>query len=346
VSRKKILLSTIHASDNYGSVLQAACLTRALSVHGAVEVLDHRPLMLNLGYYQDCLPYQVLRKRANPDVAAFIRKHRRMVQSQHELLRLTHRAWRTPGAERYEPYDVAVVGSDEVWSSLWGDSRQFFLADAPDSVRRIAYGVSVGRSSQIGRAEEVPSWLQRFDALLARDAKTERLCIAAGRPPDGIVCDPVLLVDPDQLIGLASDRPRPAPSYTLLYTEACRDDPRVTAGLAAIDAPSTLVSVGFPYPGAQSVIDADAQGFVRLMVDADLVVTSMFHGVVVGLALGKPLVVLDHPAKRAKIDDLLTRTGAEVTASGEGFRVIGAAPGVDGFRAESVRSLADAMEAT
>ena len=106
-----ISLSTIHGSDNYGAVLQASCLAHCLAEHGTVEVLDHRPMILNLGYLQDCLPYQVLRKRVNPQFAAFLRKHARMGRVHDELLPLGPRVRRRPEPADYGRADVAVVGS-------------------------------------------------------------------------------------------------------------------------------------------------------------------------------------------------------------------------------------------
>ena len=343
-TRPRVLLSTIHASDNYGSVLQAAALSRFLSEHADVEVLDHRPLMLNLGYYQDCLPYQVLRRRLNPDVAAFVRKHRALVRSQRALLPLGPRRRRTPRQDDYAGFDAVVVGSDEVWSGLWGDSRQFFLADAPDAIRRIAYAVSVGRSDRIGRSDDVRDWVHRFDHVLARDAKTEALCADLGRPADGIACDPVMLVDPSTIRSLAAPGAVPPRPYTLVYTEGCRADDRVDKGIASAGVPTPLVSVGFPFPGAVDRIDADVQEFVALAGGASAMVTSMFHGVVVGLTLGKTTVVLDRDNKRAKIDDLLRRVDASVVAEGEGFRVVDGAPGIEDLRQASAAALRASLE--
>ena len=339
---RRILLSTIHASDNYGSVLQATCLATALGQFGDVHVLDHRPPRVNIGYAQDWLPYQVLRRRRNPDFRSFVGKHRRMTQAQRRLP-LTRRAWRG-GPSSFEGYDTAVVGSDEVWSGLWGDVPAYFLAGAPESTRRVAYAVSAGRGSTMGRSSKVPEWLAAFDAIHPRDENTADLCRTVGVDPGEVVCDPVMLVEPDVLVGMARpDWPAASKPYTLIYAEQCRFDERVDGILRAVDGPSDLLSIGFPYPGARSVIDAGLPEFVAAVAGADLVVTSMFHGLVTGLSLGKTVALMQHPAKAKKVNDLIRRVNAVDVAEGTGFRVVAPSPEVATFRASSQAALATAM---
>ncbi len=320
----RIVLSTIHASDNYGSVLQASCLARALDRYGTVRVLDHRPAVLNVGYLQDSLPYQPLRRRFNPDVAAFARKHRRMLASQRVLLPLTPRVRGRVSGRHYEGIDVAVVGSDEVWSDLWGNQDQFFLAQAPETVRRIGYAVSVGRSEQFPEAGRHGA-INRFDTVLVRDRRTAALCESAGRLADATVADPVLLANPAWLTEIAASHEdvRPTGPYTLIYLESCRGDDRIGAAISTADAPTQVVSVGFPSPGAVSRIDADTSEFVSLVAGAELVITNMFHGVLTSLALARPVAVLDHPSKRAKVTDLLDAVGADGTWSGSSSEISG-----------------------
>jgi hypothetical protein len=335
--QRRILLSTIHASDNYGSVLQATCLAAVLAEFGEVDVLDYRPWRVNAGYAQDWLPYQVLRRRSNREFVQFIGKHRKMREAQRKL-QLTKRVWR-PGPGNYAEYDTVVVGSDEVWSGLWGNVPAYFLADAPAGVRRVAYAVSAGRSSTLGRSPNVPEWLANIDVVHPRDASTARLCIESGITPDEVVCDPVMLVDPADLLAMAEPGVRPAGPYTLIYAEGCRFDERVGHIVRAIGAPESLVSIGFPYPTSHSVVNAGIPEFLGAVSGAELVVTSMFHGVVSGLSLGKTVAVMQHPAKVMKIADLIQRVGAVTLAEGDGFVVVAPAPGLEQFRASSRSAL-------
>lgn len=339
MSRRRILLTTIHASDNFGSVLQATCLVRALSAHGDVDVLDVRPLRSNLGYAQDWLPYQVLRRRVNPEFAEFFGKHRQMRRAWQELP-LTGRV-RWPRQVDYSGYDAVVVGSDEVWSGLWGNVPPYFVANAPDSVRRVAYAVSAGRSATLGRSSDVPAWVGRFHAVLPRDANTALLCRSVGVEPGPVVCDPVMLTPPNELlsIGAASTVGK---ASTVLYLEACRRDPRVDEVVRVTGASPELTSVGFPYPGAASRIDARLDDFVASIAGADVVITSMFHGVVTALTLGKTVAVLTHPAKAMKVDDLLGRVG-EVVHRADGFVLVQPSGAIEGFRVNSRAALSAAF---
>lgn len=338
---RRILLSTIHASDNYGSVLQASCLVDVLGEFGDVSVLDYRPVRVNVGYAQDWLPYQVLRRRINPQFLDFGRKHRRLVAARRELP-LTDRVWR-PRPDHFQGYDAVVVGSDEVWSGLWGNVPSYFLADVPATARRVAYAVSVGRSEAIGRSDQVPEWLRAFDAIHPRDARTADLCRQTGVEPGAVVCDPVVLVDPDRLRARGREVARVRRPYTALYFERCDRDARIDAILAATESPRALLSVGFPYPDATPAIDADLDEFVGTIAGAELVITSMFHGVVTGLTLGKPVAVLEHPAKSQKVRDFLDRVQAKELLAGDGFTVVAPTGDLEQFREASRAALRSAM---
>ena len=340
--RPRIGLLTIHGSDNFGSVLQAACLAGELEAFGDVEVIDHRPLTLNLGYYQDLLPYQLLRRRLNPDVGGFFSKNRKMAACRDDMLPLGDRLWRKPGADVFGRYDLLVVGSDEVWSTRWGRQTQFLFDGAPDDVARISYAASIGRSSEVAGGDDVGVLLHKFSSVLARDQPTADACARAGRPVDSIVCDPVLLVDPSTLVSLAT--PATGPASTLLYHESCRADPRIDRAIELAGGPERVVSFGFPSPGREAEMAVDSRDYVGMIDHADLVVTSMFHGVITALALGKRLAILSQASKRQKVDDLLARVGAVVTEQSDDITVVSAAPGVDEFRQHSQRALTAAVE--
>ena len=339
--RPRIGLLTIHGSDNFGSVLQASCLAQALGRHGDVEVIDHRPLTLNLGYYQDLLPYQVLRRTLNPDLVSFARKHRRMLRCQDEMLPLGPRLRRRPGGDVFGSYDLVVVGSDEVWSTRWGSQPQFLFTGAPPDTPRIAYAASVGRSSAVAGGDAAADELGRFSSVLVRDGATERAVADLGRPADAVVCDPVLLADPDDLRALAP--PVHTGRSTVIYAESCRHDERIGRAIKLAGASRHAVSVGFPSPGYSSRVAADARDFVGMVAEAELVVTSMFHGVVTALALGRPVAILAQESKRQKVEDLLARVDAEVTAQEGDITVVSSAPGVEAFRASSRAHLDQAV---
>jgi hypothetical protein len=249
--------------------------------------------------------------------------------------------WR-PAERHYESNDTTVVGSDEVWSDLWGNVPGYFLADAPASTYRLAYAVSAGRSESLGASDHVPRWLEAFDAIHPRDSSTSELCVRTGATPGEVVCDPVMLVDPEWLRSLGTSGTSRA-GYTLVYSEYCRRDLRINRIIEATGAPSRLLSVGFPYPGSEVVIGTGLSGFIGAVANAELIVTSMFHGLVTGLCLGKPVAILQHPAKAKKVSDLIARVEAQIVDEGSGYVVVEPTSKVDLFRNSSNAALAAAL---
>ena len=74
-------------------------------------------------------------------------------------------------------YDAIVVGSDQVWTSLYDGEAVYFLGWKPEfKGRRISYAACSAHSSVVGqRARVLKHLLERFDIITVRDNTTAHL---------------------------------------------------------------------------------------------------------------------------------------------------------------------------
>ena len=336
----KLALYTIFRCTNYGAVLQALALARtlrALPGVASVDVLNHR---------MDPRDNHLLGKITNPETPWFQRWRnrrkfaKRYLQSDRfevrraktvrlidEAVRPTARLYRSPDELRgLPPYDVVVVGSDQIWNPLLNTDfgrNQYLATDLPEGQARVAYAASFGIS-------ELPpefrgayrAAIAKFRAVTCREESGARICEALlGTRPE-VVLDPTLLLDAAVWTDLAADRlqavPRGALAAYWVRTPTQADVDALAACARRAGAPLRLMSAG-PLPRLDlppevvPVVDADPLDFVAEIAGASAVVTDSFHGLQFATVFRKPFVALgaldDPRANASRLVDFGARYG-------------------------------------
>ncbi len=311
----RVGILTLHCGGNYGAVLQAYSLARAVREAGHdVEVVDYRTQTGIAHYRRERLPFNPETKRSQPLFGAhavkawkndrFIERHTPLspdsFRSPSELVRYASR------------YDVAVAGSDQIWdlTTERGLETCFFLDWAdPTTTARISYGPSVGPTTELGpHAETLVPLLRGFDAISVRDDGSVALVHAAtGRVPEKVL-DPTFLVDFEDVLR----RPRRRRPYLALYGYV--RNPKVLAQIRRVadDRGLDVVSLGFRNPVAKrSRIGLGPDEWLGELAGAEYVVTSFYHGLVFALRFGRPFTALPKEGKAHKVNDLLRIVGLE-----------------------------------
>jgi polysaccharide pyruvyl transferase WcaK-like protein len=306
---------TLHCGGNYGAVLQAYALARAVREAGhEVEVVDYRTQTGVAHYRRERLPVNPETRRPQPLFAAHARKAWKNDRFVERHTPLSPDSFRSPtelGAYRSR-YDVAVAGSDQIWdlTTERGLETCFFLDWAdPATTARISYGPSVGTTTSLGpHAAVLTPLLRSFAAVSVRDDPSAAVVAAATGSPPTKVLDPTFLVDFHDVLR----RPRPRRPYLALYGYV--RDRRVLAEIRRVaDARGLdVVSLGFRTPGARrSRVALGPDEWLGALAGADYVVTSFYHGLVFALRFGRPFTVLPKEGKAHKVNDLLGIVGLE-----------------------------------
>ena len=311
----RVGILTLHCGGNYGAVLQAYSLARAVREAGHdVEVVDYRTQTGVAHYRRERLPFNPQTRRSQPLFGAHALKAWRNDRFIERHTPLSPDSFRSPSelVHYAQRYDVAVAGSDQIWdlTTERGLETCFFLDWAdPRTTARISYGPSVGPTTELGpHAEALVPLLSSMDATSVRDDGSVALVSAAtGRIPEKVL-DPTFLVDFEDVL----DRPRRRRPYLALYGYV--RDPAVLAAIRRLadERDLDVVSLGFRNPVARrSRIGLGPDEWLGELAGADYVVTSFYHGLVFALRFGRPFTALPKEGKAHKVDDLLRIVGLE-----------------------------------
>jgi len=311
----RVGILTLHCGGNYGAVLQAYALARAVREEGHdVEVVDYRTQTGIAHYRRERLPFNPESRRPQLLFAAhalkawkndrFIERHTPMspdsFRSPAELVAYRNR------------YDIAVAGSDQIWdlTTERGLETCFFLDWAdPATTARISYGPSVGTTTSLGEhAGVLVPLLRSFGSIAVRDDPSAALVAeATGSRPEKVL-DPTFLVE----FGDVLRKPRRKRPYLALYGYVRNPEVLARIQRVADDRGLDVVSVGFRSPGARrSRIGIGPDEWLGELAGAEYVVTSFYHGLVFALRFGRPFTVLPKEGKAHKVNDLLRIVGLE-----------------------------------
>ena len=318
----KIALLNLPVDNNYGGHLQRYALMKVLQRMGH----DVTHINLRFGFF---LPWY---KKPFSDAKRVILKYllgKDIKINQECLLRQQYEercAVTEPFYQRYikhtEPitdlrklkdlhgFDAFVVGSDQVWrkkiagkylSTMFLD---FLPADA--TVKRIAYGVSLGVAENELNQEEVnrlSELYKRFDAVSVREDSALDLFIGYGwTNPQAIqVLDPTLLLTKDdymQLIDNASTVPSKGNMFCYILDKTEEKSQLIKQKAEDLQLKPFELGLTDDKP-------ASMEQWLRSFADSKYIVTDSYHGVVFSIIFNKPFSLVKNRFRgNARFDSL------------------------------------------
>lgn len=309
----RIALITIYHVPNYGSVLQAYAIQTLLERLGhSCDIIKYRypnEYHYSMGYPKPRFKNQIrakiyyllgrnasARKRKNLDL--FRARHLNFTKEYTHLSKLNRGKW--------SKYDIFAVGSDQVWKSkyTYGDTA-FLLSFVPNNKKRISIASSFASSTiPENMRARYKKHLAKFDAISVREnngidiiEKELELDTKAT-----VILDPTLLLSKEEwLQTIPRSNFKKKKKYILLYMLTYAFEPRpyifdVLKYLQAQDDYEIIALEGYtPAEKAEGVVmtdksDATINEFIDLFANADVVVTSSFHGTAFAVNFGIPLI--------------------------------------------------------
>ena len=328
---KTIGIITIHRIHNYGSVLQAYALQQVCERLGyKVEIIDYVfPNAYQQGNkYAETVDAQPNEPRWIKALFAhgLIRQHKGIDSFIEKKLHLSQRTYSLPQNLLDDPpiYDVYMTGSDQVWSPRHtnGDPA-FMLHFAPDDKLKIAFAASIG-------AGQIPNELQqrysellcRYQSLSVREASGKKIIKELIGKDAQVVLDPTLLLNKDEWNKVATVKRQVRKPYVLCYflnysfnafpyvDDLATDIQRQTGYeiVRVARPPHNLNLCGSAYR-----IGASPEEFLALVRDAELVLTTSFHGTAFAVNYGRPVftVVKDRESGDSRQSNLMKSLGLE-----------------------------------
>lgn len=306
---KKIGIVTIYDVPNYGSVLQAFATQTVFEKYG------YETKFIKYDRFNKWLVSHSGQNRPNP-IRTMVQKlgikrlHRKMLRlnSFKEKYFNESRIYRDLDDlknEDWSSYDLFVVGSDQVWNPrfCYGDSY-YMLSFIPENKKRISIASSFAtRHLPNSLIDKYHKYLSKFAALSVR----EKNGISIINDQLGINKEVTLLLDPTLLLS-AKEWCDAVPSkrvlkkkYILYYMWDYAFNPlpyinEVTAyfqektgyDVVILEDADKKVKI----KGGKTIrfSDASIPEFINLFLNAEIVVTSSFHGTAFAVNFGKPLV--------------------------------------------------------
>lgn len=294
----RINLITFHCALNYGAVLQTYALGRVLTRLGhAVTLADLRPPALTEG--RTLHPLGLYKRWA---FGHFIRTWCPPLAGRTDA----------PGAIRHRapPAEAWVTGSDQVWNpEITGAyAGDYFLADLPPGVRRVAYAASFGRDvltwDPAVRAQ-ARGWLAGFDGLSVREASGVQLCAELGAARAEAVLDPTLLLG--DFHPLLPETPCPGRDLLCMVYQPGPGFPAAAVALGRqLDLSPLVLGRRAPGPGLRGLAHPTVPRWVRAFRDAGFVLTDSFHGLAFALIFQRPFAVVPgNPERFCRLSELL-----------------------------------------
>lgn len=208
--------------------------------------------------------------------------------------------------EDWNEYHAVVVGSDQVWKPQFtlGDSA-FLLSFLPDDKYRISIASSFASKSVPEQfRDKYKEYLSKFNAISVR----EQNGIDIINNELKINCNPTIVLDPTLLLSreewlkaIPRSTFKKKKKYILFYMLAYAFEPRpyifeVLKYLQTQDDYEILALEGYTTPdkacGVEMIDKRDSSipEFIDLFANADVVVTSSFHGTAFAVNFGIPLI--------------------------------------------------------
>ena len=334
----KIGILSLVLHNNYGGILQSYALQTVLERMGHKVVVLTKDREIHVSCIRLLLSWGktfALRYLFRKDVTFFnpwrlnTERRERERYTNHFIKSYIHtRIVKTLYKGVFDDMDAVVVGSDQVWRSIyfknqWGTAMDdAFLKFQEHSVmKRIAYAASFGTDEWEYTDEEMIACaylLRKFDAVSVREKSAIEICKNKLGCHDAIqTVDPTLLLTKQDYMRLVENAhiqfsPGNLMCYVLDDTEEKQMLIKRIAkerGLIPFYANSKIADASAPQ---SERIQPPVEQWLRGFMDAEFVITDSFHACVFSILFHKPFVVIGNKERGySRFESLLKSIGIE-----------------------------------
>ena len=212
--------------------------------------------------------------------------------------------------------DIYCTGSDQTWNSGWNNGilPELFLKFVPDTIKKISYAASIGKSSlDEWEIEETQQLLSRYHAISVREWSAVEICGGLGINATHVL-DPTLQVTKDFWMKIASPRLFNE-KYVLVYQLNSNPQFDNYAKEFAKRRGCKLIRLCIRhYQALRSGIPLmipKPEDFISAISYADTVITDSFHATAFSCNLNTPMICIYPNDYSSRLASLLTLTGLE-----------------------------------
>lgn len=286
-------LLSFHKAENYGAMLQAYALQKAIDKLGYnSEYLDLDFNIVNREQSKKKMNrFFLIEKFKNVRKKLLIRGRIRKSSNfrQNYIKVSTEKFYGDKNINDLSRYDSYIVGSDQVWNlRISNITKSFLLHFASDEKKKNSYASSFGVDSLPEEYIEIfKKYLVRFDNISVRENQgAEIVRTIIGREPQ-VCLDPTLLLTKEEWEEIS--KKRKYKKYVFVYSMDDSEKIIQKAKEIAKAKKLKILAIGLrkKYKGIKNIYDASPQEWIGLIENADTIVTNSFHGTVFSINFNK-----------------------------------------------------------
>lgn len=323
----KIGILTYHRAENYGALLQAYALRTYLQSLGhEVSFVDYWP-----GYHVDFFKIfswhrfkdTSWKSKLNYLIDAtlwFIPKMTRRKRLQrfinHEL-GLTGKPLYNEKTKITEHFDLVVYGSDQIWRKQnmggVGFDDWYFGADNVQTDKKIVYAGSMGTVKTTAKNDDyVKNMMLHFQNISVREVDLQNY-LQSLQVLSTLVIDPVFLLTKEQWMNVAAPKSNKGEKYILFYNLLNKPESVKFAEKLSKEAGLPIKEINkklsLRHLGKRYISTASVSEFLRMILDAEYVVSNSFHGVAFSIIFQKQFFAVGMGEKANRVKSLLNSIG-------------------------------------
>lgn len=306
----KIRTITCHDCYNLGASLQAYALQHYLESQGHdVQIINYKPYYLSRHFkfgsvnnpvFDRPIVKQLYLLAKLPGRLLALSRKKAFDRFTAKYLRLTRRynSYEELKADAPEA-DAYIAGSDQIWNTLFPNGRDaaFYLDFGKPNVRRISYAASFATKDVVPEYREfVSKELKNIDFVSIREKISLPLLYSLGRNDGVAVCDPVFLLSKEEWTGLTNESSiKTDEKYLVVYlTDKSEEIKRIALDMHKTTGWKIYVVGAFKESWAhKNFVNAGPLDFVKLINDAQYIISNSFHATAFSLILGKNFCVVN-----------------------------------------------------
>jgi len=319
----KIGIITFHESNNCGSMLQSYALQKTL------DRMGYNNEIINFSNKEQQHMYALFRKpRSLKDIALNIVTvlFYPRFQCHYENYKSFLRDWLVLGKTRYTTtqqlkdntgdYDAYITGSDQVWNTTCPDGDEAYYLNFVSDKLKIAYAPSFGATCLLEEEKEPEKYikyLKDFDYISIREDNGAKWIYEMTGQRVPVLLDPTMLIGRNEYAKMADRETGIKEKYIFYY--AFRYSEEVNQVVRAI---SKQLHMPVYIIDAKSWIKKGARFgfrltkksgplvFLKMIAEAQLVLTTSFHGTVFSIVNHKKFWFIDSSMHNANDDRAIT----------------------------------------
>ena len=309
---KKVYTITFQNADNYGAVLQAYALQKAISKKYKTEILNYDNKSISNSYKlfkrKNTLKDQIIQtaKDLINFRTEFSRKKRFNAFRKHLNLSqpITNNSF--CASDHYKD-SIYITGSDQVWNEdLTGGIDDLYFLNPVPKEQSISYAASVGSLDTIKHENDFIKSMKQIKHLSVRERPLkEYLDKKLSSANIKVVLDPTLLLSKKDWESFAGDKRIIKEKYVFVY---CGEEPKHFYDIVNDIAKKEHLTIVYSWrrdknhvflSRKRSYANLGPKEFANLIRYAECVVTSSFHGTALSVIFNKRLyAVLNRSSNR------------------------------------------------